>query len=41
VTGDETPFQTVMLTENATEQIRFVSMNNLAKKFTVRVRQAR
>ncbi len=40
-TGDETPFQTVILTENATEQVRFVSMNNLAKKYTIRVRQAR
>lgn len=40
-TGDETPFQTVILTENATEQVKFTSMNNLAKKYTVRVRQAR
>jgi hypothetical protein len=40
-TGDETPFQALVLTENATEQVRFVSMNNLAKKYTVRVRQAR
>ena len=40
-TGDETPFQTVILTENATEQVRFVSANNQAAKYTVRVRQAR
>ncbi len=40
-TGDETPFTTVILTENATEDARFVSMNNLAKKYTIRVRQAR
>ena len=40
-TGDETPFQTVILTENATEQVQFVSINALAKKYTVRVRQAR
>jgi uncharacterized protein YcfL len=40
-TGDETPFQAVILTENATEQVKFTSMNNLAKKYTVRVRQAR
>lgn len=40
-TGDETPFQTVILTENATEQVRFVSMNNLARRYTIRVRQAR
>jgi hypothetical protein len=39
--GDETPFQTVILTENATEQTRFVSSSNLAKKYTIRVRQAR
>ncbi len=40
-TGDETPFQTVILTENATEAVRFVSMNDRAKRYTVRVRQAR
>lgn len=38
---DETPFQIVMLTENATEGIRFVSMNDKAKSYTVRVRQSR
>jgi hypothetical protein len=40
-TGDETPFVMVILTENATEDVKFVSMNNLAKKYTIRVRQAR
>lgn len=40
-TGDETPFQTLILTENATESVKFVSANNLAKKYTIRVRQAR
>jgi hypothetical protein len=40
-TGDETPFVMVILTENGTEDARFVSMNNLAKKYTIRVRQAR
>ena len=40
-TGDETPFTMVILTENATEDAKFVSMNNLAKKYTIRVRQAR
>jgi hypothetical protein len=39
--GDETPFTMLILTENATEDVRFVSMNNLAKKYTIRVRQAR
>ena len=40
-TGDETPFQTLILTENAQETVRFVSANPLAKKYTIRVRQAR
>ena len=40
-TSDETPFTMVILTENGTEDVRFVSMNNLAKKYTIRVRQAR
>ena len=40
-TGDETPFVMVILTENGTEDVKFTSMNNLARKFTIRVRQAR
>jgi hypothetical protein len=40
-TGDETPFQTLILTENAQESVRFISMNNKAQKYTIRVRQAR
>ncbi|MGO8925858.1 MAG: hypothetical protein ACLQU3_03030 [Limisphaerales bacterium] len=40
-TGDETPFMMVILTEGATEDVTFDSMNNLAKKYTIRVRQAR
>lgn len=40
-TGDETPFQTVILTENATESVKFTSANSQAKKYTIRVRQAR
>jgi hypothetical protein len=39
--GDETPFQTLILTENATESVKFTSANALAKKYTIRVRQAR
>jgi hypothetical protein len=39
-TGDETPFQNLILTENAQEGVTFVSMNNKAKKYTIRVRQA-
>jgi hypothetical protein len=40
-TGDETPFQTLILAENSTEAVRFTAMNTNAKKYTVRVRQAR
>ena len=40
-TGDESPFQTLILTENATEQVKFTSMNNKAARYTIRVRQAR
>jgi hypothetical protein len=39
--GDETPFQTLILTENATEDIKFTSINNQAKRYTIRVREAR
>ena len=40
-TGDEAPFQTLILSENAVESIRFASMNERAKNFTIRIRQAR
>lgn len=40
-TGDETPWNTLILSENATEAVRFTAMNPGAKKYTVRVRQAR
>jgi uncharacterized protein YcfL len=40
-TGDETPWQTLILSEFATEAVRFTAMNAQAKKYTVRVRQAR
>jgi hypothetical protein len=40
-TGDETPFQTVNLAEHATEAVRFTAVNNLARKYTIRVRQPR
>ncbi|ACB74776.1 YcfL family protein [Opitutus terrae] len=40
-TGDETPFQNLILAENATETVRFTAMNALAKRYTIRVRQAR
>ena len=40
-TGDETPYETLILGENATEAVRFTAMNTQAKNYTVRVRQAR
>jgi hypothetical protein len=40
-TGDDTPFQTVILTENATEDVSFTSSNSRSPKYTIRVRQAR
>jgi hypothetical protein len=40
-TGDETPFRNVILTEYATEAEKFTSMNNLARKYTIRVRESR
>ncbi len=38
---DSTPFQTLILTENATEAVSFASTNDKAKNYTLRVRQAR
>ena len=38
--GDETPFQNLILTENAQEPAHFVSMNNLARRYTIRIREA-
>jgi len=40
-TNDEAPFKTLILDENAQEGVRFVSMNNQARTYTIRVRQAR
>ena len=39
--GDETPWQTLILSEFATEAVRFTAMNGQARQYTVRVRQAR
>jgi hypothetical protein len=39
-TGDETPWDTMILTENGQETKRFVSMNDKAKGYTIRVREA-
>lgn len=40
-TGDETPWDNVILTENGMETVQFTSLNNKAVTYTVRVRQAR
>lgn len=39
-TGDETPWKPLILTENSTEAVKFVSMNPKARNYTIRVRQA-
>ena len=39
--GDETAWRSLFLDENAQEGVMFTSLNNKAKDFTVRVRQAR
>lgn len=38
--GDETPFQKLVLPGNATETVRFTANNTLAKRYTIRVKQA-
>jgi hypothetical protein len=40
-TGDETPWVNVILTESGQETVRFTSMNDRARGYTVRVREAR
>ena len=40
-TGDETSWNTLILTDNAQEAVRFMSMNEKARKYTIRVREAR
>ncbi|MDF9832862.1 uncharacterized protein YcfL [Ereboglobus sp. PH5-5] len=40
-TGDETPWQTLILGENATEVVRFTASNAQSKTYTIRVRQSR
>jgi hypothetical protein len=39
-TLDETPFQNVLLDEHAQEGVKFVSMNDKAVRYTIRVREA-
>ena len=38
---EATPWQTLILTENAQETVSFSSMNNEARRYTFRIRQAR
>jgi uncharacterized protein YcfL len=38
---EDTPFQNVFLDENAQESVQFISANNKAQRYTIRVRQAR
>jgi hypothetical protein len=38
---EETPFQNLILDENAQEGVKFVSLNDQALRYTIRVRQAR
>jgi hypothetical protein len=38
---EDTPFQNVFLDENAQEGVKFVSANDKALRYTIRVRQAR
>ncbi len=40
-TIDETPFQTLILAENEQKTVRFTSLNDKAKRYTIRIRQAR
>jgi uncharacterized protein YcfL len=39
-TGEETPWQTLDLGEEATEAVHYTAMNNLAHKYTIAVRAA-
>jgi SLAP domain-containing protein len=41
VAVDSTPFETLILGENEQRTVRYISMNDRAKDFTMRVRQAR
>ena len=39
--GDETPYETLILSENETKAVHFVAMNDKARAYTIRVRQTR
>ena len=38
--GEEAPFQNLILSENAQEPVHYVSMNNKAHRYTIRIREA-
>ena len=38
--GEESPFRNLILTENAQEPVHFVSINNKARRYTIRIREA-
>jgi hypothetical protein len=38
--GEEAPFRNLILSENAQEPVQFISMNNKAKRYTIRIREA-
>lgn len=38
--GEESPFRNLILTENAQEPVHFVSMNDKARRYTIRIREA-
>ncbi len=38
---DQAPFKTLILTENAQESVQFTSLNDQARTYTIRVREAR
>ena len=38
---DQTPFTTLILTENGMETVRYTALNTQAVKYTIRIRQAR
>jgi hypothetical protein len=38
---EDTPFQNIFLDENAQEGLEFVSANDKAQRYTIRVREAR
>jgi hypothetical protein len=38
--GEESPFRNLILTENAQEPVHFVSLNDKARRYTIRIREA-